>query len=115
MNFVRLFLISALFFLLFQDIFAITMDIDRPTRLLPMPNPDSEAGITIAKIISYAISLTAVLAVIAITWWAIQMILASWEEEKVKKSRMMIIYAFVWLLVSGLAYGIVKMVTNLQI
>jgi hypothetical protein len=115
MKFTRLLLISFLFFLIFQDIFAISITVESPTGILPQHSGWSDSGTTIANIISYAISLTAVLAVMAVTWWAIQMILASGEEEKVKKSRMIIIYAFVWLLIAGLAYGIVKMITNLQL
>ncbi len=83
-----------------------------PTDILP--DFGSDPWVTIANFISFGISMTAILSVIAITWGSIQMILASGEEEKVKKSRMMIIYAFVGLIIAGLAYGIVTTVTRLQ-
>jgi multisubunit Na+/H+ antiporter MnhB subunit len=61
------------------------------------------------------IGLTAVLTVLAITWAGIQMILATGEEEKFKKARHTMIYAFIGLLVAGLAYGAVTLITNLQL
>ena len=42
------------------------------------------------------------------------MILAAWEEEKIKKARMIIIYSFVGVIVAGMAYGIVQAITRLQ-
>ena len=61
------------------------------------------------------IGLTGVLAVIGITWSAIQMMLAVGEEEKFKKARYSMIYAFVGLVLAGLAYGIVTIITNMKI
>ncbi len=86
--------------------------LDPPTQNLPnlKLSPDN----TIANIISFGIKIAAILAIIAITWWAIQMILAAWEEEKVKKWRMTVIYSLVWVMAAGLAYGIVKIITSLQ-
>jgi hypothetical protein len=43
------------------------------------------------------------------------MVLATGEEEKFKKARYTIIYAFIGLIVSGLAYGIVSFFTNLKL
>jgi hypothetical protein len=43
------------------------------------------------------------------------MILATGEEEKFKKARYIMIYAFIWLFVSGLAYAVVIFTTNLQL
>ena len=43
------------------------------------------------------------------------MILATGEEEKFKKARYTMIYAFIGLLVAGLAYGAVNFVTNLKL
>ena len=43
------------------------------------------------------------------------MILATGEEEKFKKARHTMIYAFIGLIVAGLAYGAVNFVTNLKL
>jgi hypothetical protein len=64
-----------------------------PTGILP--NIGKNPGETIAYIISYILSLVAILAVISITWGSILMIFASGEDEKIKKGRMIIIYSFV--------------------
>ncbi len=81
---------------------------------LPTINTQS-SGDAIGAIIAWFIWLTAVLTVIAITWWGIQMILASGEEEKFKKARYTMIYAFIGLIVAGLAYGAVTFITNLNL
>lgn len=51
-------------------------------------------------IIAWGISLTAVLTIIAITWAGIQMVLAVGEEEKMKKARHTMIYAFIGLIIA---------------
>lgn len=43
------------------------------------------------------------------------MILATGEEEKFKKARYTMIYAFIGLIVAGLAYGVVTFITNLKL
>jgi hypothetical protein len=55
---------------------------------------------TIANIISYGLGIVGVLAVMAATWAGIQIIIAAGDEEKVKKSRMMIIYAMIGVVVA---------------
>jgi uncharacterized membrane protein len=52
-------------------------------------------GDAIGTIISWMIGLTAVLTVLAVTWAGVQMILATGEEEKFKKARYIMIYAFI--------------------
>lgn len=110
--FFRTYIILPILLVLSSEAFAIG-DVETPTIVLP-DFWNKGPGDVIALVISFAISMVAILAVIAITWGSIQMILASGEEEKIKKSRMIIIYAFVGLLVAGLAYGTVKVVTGLQ-
>ena len=51
----------------------------------------------------------------AITWASIQMILAAGDEEKTKKARQMIIYAFIGIIIAGLAYGGVHFLMNLKL
>lgn len=82
--------------------------------LLPDINTSSP-GKAIASVIAWCIGLTAVLTVLAATWSGIQMILAIWEEEKFKKARYTMIYAFIGLIVSGLAYAVVALLTNLNL
>lgn len=82
--------------------------------ILP-PINDKGAGDAIAAIIAWLIGLTAVLTVLAITWAGVQMILSTGEEEKFKKARHTMIYAFVGLLVAGLAYATVNFITNINL
>lgn len=85
-----------------------------PTQLLPTIN-NSKPGEAIGAIIAWLIGLTAVLTVLAITWAGVQMILSTGEEEKFKKARHTMIYAFVGLIVAGLAYGTVNFITNVNL
>lgn len=72
-------------------------------------------GDAIAAIIAWAIWFTAVLTVLAITWAGIQMVLAIGDEEKMKKARHTMIYAFIGLIIAWLAYAIVNFVTKLKL
>jgi hypothetical protein len=69
----------------------------------------------IGAIISWFIGITAVLAIMSITWAAIQMVLAVGEDEKIKKARYTMIYSFIWLIVAWLAYGAVNFVVKLDL
>lgn len=69
----------------------------------------------IGAIISWFIGITAVLAIMSITWAAIQMVLAVGEDEKIKKARYTMIYSFIWLIVAWLAYGTVNFVVKLDL
>ena len=103
--------------LLFADI-----PIASPTDILP-GNPDIElthvtvstAGDFIGAVITWMIGLTAVLTVLAITWAWIQMILAVGEEEKMKKARHTMIYAFIGLIIAWLAFAAVTMITYINL
>lgn len=81
---------------------------------LNVPATDTASNF-IGNIIAWGIGVTAVLTILAITWAGIQMVLAVWEEEKMKKARHTMIYAFIWLIIAWLAYGIAKFVTNLNL
>jgi Type IV secretion system pilin len=100
----------------------LALQIGSPTTLLPgSPSMDltqvdpSTAGSFIANIIAWLLGITAVLTVLAVTYAGIQMILATGEEEKFKKARHTMIYAFVGLVVAGLAYATVTFVTHLNL
>lgn len=88
-----------LFIVLFSPLFGYALnDVVSPTSLLP--EIDTTPGDTIANIIAFFISLTAILSVMTMTWASIQMILAVGEDEKIKKARYMIIYAIIGLLIA---------------
>ena len=84
------------------------------TQLLPIPATANSAS-SLGEIIAWFIGLTAVLTILAITWAAINMVLATGEEEKMKKARYTMIYAFIGLVISGLAYATVNFVINLNL
>ena len=109
MRFSRLLLAFLPLFFLGQT-FAV--EVVSPTGILPTVSVDPST--TIAKIIAYFVMLTGVLTVISLTWAAIQMILAVWDDEKVKKARYMIIYSLIGLIISGIAYATVTFVTRLN-
>jgi hypothetical protein len=91
-----------------------SIDTSGITQALPYVNDSKDTWEIIASIIAWMISMTAILSVIAITWASIQMVLATGEDEKIKKSRYMIIYAFIWLTLAGLAYAIVRFIGNID-
>ena len=100
------------------SVFAYTnIDITPPVGKIPLPevNDAWKAWDLIGALIAWFIWLTAVLAILAITWAAIHMVLAVGDEEKMKKSRYTMIYAFIGLLISGMAYGVVTLVTGLNL
>lgn len=96
-----------------------------PTSVLPGDPPaditatnvpyTGSAGDFIGNIIAQFIGVVAVLTILAVTWAGIQMVLAIGEEEKMKKARHTMIYAFIGLGVSWLSYGIVSFITSLKL
>jgi hypothetical protein len=84
-----------------------------PTNKLPAIGDDPT--FTIAQIIKFGIEFASVIVVIAIVWASIQMILATGDDEKIKKSRHTIVYALIGLGISLLAYGTVDLVANLNL
>lgn len=79
------------------------------------PATTGGAGETIGGIIAYGIGLTAILAVIAVTWAGIQMLLSVGDEGKFSKAREMLIYALVGVGLSGLAYLIVRVLSSIDL
>lgn len=80
-----------------------------------LPNPDGPGTDFLASLIAYMIGVVAILAVIGVTWGGIQLVLATGDDEKIKKGRYTIIYSLIGVLVAGVAYGIVSLVGSLQI
>lgn len=108
----KIFLLITIFLLLSKSVFADVAPIINPSDIL-IDNSDPSS--ILAKIISYGIGIASILGVISLTWGGIQMIIAAGDDEKIKKARYMIIYSIIGVLVAGLAYGIVKVVTSIQI
>jgi Type IV secretion system pilin len=71
------------------------IDVISPSDQLPAIADDPT--FTIAQIIKFGIEFASVIAIIAIIWAAIQMILATGDDEKIKKTRRTIIYALIGL------------------
>jgi Type IV secretion system pilin len=69
----------------------------------------------VSNIIAYSIGIAAILWVIGITWWGIEMVLSSGEDEKLKKGKYIMIYSIVGVVLAGLAYSIVTLMGNLRI
>lgn len=106
---------------LFFSFFAAFVLVSQTLALAPVQSPidglpsmEQAPTDTLASLIKYFVMLTSVLAIIAITWWGIQMIMAVGDDEKNKKARHTIIYAFIGLLVSLLAYATVSFVTRMN-
>jgi Type IV secretion system pilin len=91
---------------------AITVD---PPVGVDLPTINETPDLAIAAIIQYFILITGILAVMAITWWGIKFILSTGDDEKMKKARYTIIYAFVGVVVAGLAYSIVEVLTKIEL
>lgn len=104
----KILLSIVMFCMIIDPTFAITAK--APTELLPPIDTDSTWAIV--AIIRYLILLGTILAVMAVTWGGIGLMLATGDDEKMKKSRKTIIFAFIWVMVSGLAYSIVDIITR---
>ena len=98
------------FFSIFTQLHAGNISVVSPTGILPgdppsdITTPDipfvGSAGDFIGNIIAQFIGLVAVLTILAVTWAGIQMVLAIGEEEKMKKARHTMIYAFIGLIIA---------------
>lgn len=69
----------------------------------------------IGNIISLMIQYIAVIAVIAVMVGGIMYVISSWEEEKTKKAKMVIIWALVWVFLSISAWSIINILNNFRI
>lgn len=84
---------------------------DRPGIL-----PSWTLGINIlTNVIAYAIGIASILWVIGVTWWGIQMVLSTGDDEKLKKGRYILIYSLIGVLLAGLAYSLVNTIMNFRI
>lgn len=74
----------------------------------------TDSSAVIANIIVYLIGIVAILAIIAITWSAIQMFLSVGDEAKFNKAKKILITALVGVGVAGGWYAIVTIITRLS-
>jgi Na+/phosphate symporter len=70
------------------------------------------ADVAIQNIISYVIGFLYLIAVIYWLWWGFNILTASWDEEKVKNWKKVIINALIWIVVIFLVNSIVKLIFN---
>lgn len=94
-------------FIITTQLYAANISVVSPTDILPGDPPTDitsanipfagSAGDFIGNIIAQFIGLVAVLTILAVTWAGVQMVLAIGEEEKMKKARHTMIYAFIGL------------------
>lgn len=99
-------------------VFLFAVEVTSPTGNLPALADANDREMTasvIAGFIKFGILFASVIAIIAIVWAGIQMILATGEDEKIKKSRKIIMYALIGLVITGLAYGVVDIIVNLNL
>lgn len=73
---------------------------------------DRSASEYIQDIIIYLLGFLFLIAVIYIIYAWFQILIAAWDEEKLKKSKNIIIYAFIGLVIIFLAWSIVRFMFN---
>lgn len=61
----------------------------------------------VQDIVIYLLSFVSIIAVIYMIYWGFIMMISAWDEEKLKKTKNIIIYVIVWMTIMWLAYSIV--------
>lgn len=77
-------------------------------------NEDSIYGV-LWNIISLMIQYIAVLAVLAVMLWGIMYLISSWDEEKTKRAKNVIIWALAWVFLSVAAWSIIWILNNFRV
>lgn len=67
------------------------------------------------NVIATGIQYVAVIAVITVMIGWIMYLISSWEEEKVKKAKNVIIWSLAWVFISMLAWSIINLINNFRI
>jgi hypothetical protein len=99
----------------FDIVQAASLSLPQPAKIgLPFEG-NSSAPISIAKIIKQAIMFAGILAVMAITYGGILMMLSYGDESKVKGAKSIIQYALIGIVLSGAAYAIIDAVNSLKL
>ena len=87
-----------------------------PTPLTGMPfQANTDVPTTIGKIVAEAIKYVGLLAILAMTYGAILMITSYGDDAKVKKSKSLMIYSGIGVIVSISAYTLVDIINNLRL
>lgn len=92
-------------------------ELPKPDDLgLPFQSASPEGVATsIGKIIKQAIMFSGILAIMALTYAGILMMLSYGDESKVKSAKAIIQYALIGVVLSGAAYAIIEALNALQI
>ena len=112
---IRLFLFSVVIFMYSAPVFAANPVEDCGGH--PLCGPSGNGGVfsVIGDTIATGIQYVAVIAVIAVMIGGIMYILSSWDEEKTKKAKNIIIWALVGVFLSVSAMALVNIVNNFRI
>ncbi|MDD2694190.1 MAG: hypothetical protein PHY14_04675 [Candidatus Gracilibacteria bacterium] len=95
---------------------AFAYELVSPSDMIQPSTTDESYAITLlSNVIAYAIGIASVLGVIGITWGGIQMMLSAGDDEKMKKARHILIYSLIGVLVAGMAFGVVQILSNVRI
>ena len=70
---------------------------------------------TIGNLIATTIGYIAVIAVLAVMYGGILYLLSSWEEEKTKKAKNVIIWALAWVFISVTAWTMITILNNFRL
>ena len=73
---------------------------------------EKDAATYVTKVVSYIITFTYLIAVILIIYAWFNLLILSWDEEKAKKTKTMILYVIIWILLIFLAWPIVNFVVS---
>lgn len=71
------------------------------------------ASAYIQKIVVYALTFLKLLAVLLIIYAWFNMLTSAWDEEKAKKSKTIIVFAIIWLLIIFLAWPITNFIIDI--
>lgn len=74
---------------------------------------DGTASAYIQKIIIYFLTFLKLVAVILIIYAWFNMLTSAWDEEKAKKSKTIIVFAIIWLLIIYLAWPITNFIIDI--
>lgn len=85
--------------------------VQQPRGTINVPEPSLLLGIIIRNMII----MVAIFAIIGVTWWGILFVTTVGNDEKMKKARNTLIYSLVGVLIAGLAYGFVTILSGIRI
>lgn len=105
----------------FQQSFAITVELPRaqwnPDIAVIWPEQiswdESTFFNTIQMINQYLWFGLGAISMGVLVWWGIQLITASWDEAKMKKTNKLLMWALIGILISILSYSVIRLVVNL--